>query len=153
MNSIFVKNATYVIILAFISTAFAGCKTSSRVLDFTIVSSKNTDMRIPDQAEGERTTGVDEETFWFGFGSQPSIKEAIDRAIENAGGQYDALIDGVIELESKSLFINTKVKYTVEGTPVETAQITTMAKNAGMDLETFMATHNIKLHSETELVD
>ena len=45
----------------------------------------------------------------------PNMKTAIDDAIEKAGPEYDALVDGVVWMDDKILF----QCYRVEGTPLK----------------------------------
>ncbi len=52
----------------------------------------------------------------------PNVEEAIDRAIEAAGGDYDALGDGVLYLDIYA-FIFGKECVRVSGTPVKTREI------------------------------
>lgn len=61
----------------------SGCTT--RILDFTVISSKNTNIKVKDTGKGERVSGEDMVTqFIVPFG-QPQVKNAVDRAIEKAG--------------------------------------------------------------------
>ncbi len=92
---------------------FSSC--SYRLLDFTVVSSKNTNLNIPSGAKGERVEGKSMGVFSIGV----NIKEAVDAAIENAGPEYDALIDGV--LSSKSYYFYGG--YICEGTPINTEKL------------------------------
>lgn len=99
-----------------------GC--SQRVIDFTVISSKNVDMRFEEGGQGaDRVEGKDEVVvFLFPLGS-PNLKEAVDKAIESAGPGYDALIDGVVTAYNHS-FLFGVFGYRVEGTPVKTALLT-----------------------------
>ncbi|KKP52211.1 MAG: hypothetical protein UR43_C0014G0016 [candidate division TM6 bacterium GW2011_GWF2_33_332] len=87
---------------------FSSC--SARFLDFTILSSKNVTIDV--KKDVPRTTG-----------KASSIKGAIDKAIENAGVGYDALIDGVIYYSSYYCVLFSITRYTVEGTPIKSAEI------------------------------
>lgn len=99
-----------------------GC--SRRMIDFTVISSKNTQLQIPTEATGPRVEGVDEA--WligiipFGI---PTIKEAVDRAIESAGPGYDALTDGVLYQTSVYFVIGAKYGYKVVGTPIKSSLV------------------------------
>jgi len=121
------------IILIFL---FSGCV--SRVLDFTIVSSKNVDMRIKDTAKGSRVTGRDH-AWWILFfpTGRPNLKEAVDRAIESAGPGYDALIDGVIYSEFSYFLLASKSGFKVVGTPVKTKEIVAELKQKDEDADKF----------------
>lgn len=91
----------------------SGC--TVRVVDFTVISTKN--VSVPTKGKGPRAKGEDCVFSCLGlpFGI-PNMKEAIDRAIENAGGQYDALVDGVVYQKSHPF----EICYEVEGTPIDT---------------------------------
>ena len=71
-----------------------GC--TSRLIDFTVISSKNVNLVLPDGATGPRTEGKHSVPIILIPIGRPNIKEATDNAIEAAGPQYDALIDGVV---------------------------------------------------------
>jgi len=87
------------------------------MVDFTVISTKN--VKVPSVAKGERVTGEDcIPVVLFPLGI-PNMKEAIDRAIEKAGPEYDALIDGVVYQVNQSFLIG-RICYRVEGTPINT---------------------------------
>lgn len=126
------KICLFIVLALFV---FVSCV--SRVLDFTIVSNKNVDLRIKDSAKGQRVTGVDS-ALWILFipTGSPNLEEAVDKAIEKAGPGYDALMDGVIYSEFFTFLLVSRSGYKVEGTPVKTREIIA-------DL----STHNILYHS------
>lgn len=93
----------------------SGCTT--RLTDFTVISTKNTELvhgqnRAPERVVGNSCVPV----ILVPIGV-PNLKEAIDNAIEKAGSGYDALVDGVLYHKNQS-FIFGQICYTVEGTPV-----------------------------------
>jgi len=101
----------------------SGC--TSRLVDFTVISSKNVEgMRFDPAGKGERVEGKDE-AWWFLFIplGQPNIKEAVDRAIESAGPGYDALIDGVVYGKYTWMLLVAKSAFKVEGTPVKSSML------------------------------
>ncbi len=109
---------TCVLLLTLLAT---GC--SRRMIDFTVISSKNTQLQIPTEAMGSRVEGVDEVwIFIIPFGT-PNLKEAVDRAIENAGPGYDALTDGVIYQTTAYFVIAAKIGYKVVGTPIKSSLV------------------------------
>lgn len=68
---------------------------SHRLIDFTVISSVS--HQIPfDRGAGERTEGTDIAPFGLGV----DIKDAVDDALQNAGTEYDVLIDGVLRQEN-----------------------------------------------------
>ena len=99
-------------------TLLAGC--TRRIADFTVISTKNVSIENMTRAEnrvvGEHCVPV----FFFPIGA-PDLKEAIDNAIEQAGPQYTALVDGVVYYKNKSFIFGT-VCFEVEGTPVTTSR-------------------------------
>ena len=106
----------------------AGC--TRRLIDFTVISSKNVRLQLPDGATGPRTEGKDEVAIvlFIPFGV-PNIKEATDRAIEAAGPQYDALIDGVLS-SCYCAFIFGVSRVSVEGTPINTKMLANLPEGA-----------------------
>ncbi len=77
-----------------------------RVVDFTAISTKNVAVA---GEQGPRIKGKD-----CGFFVAPSMKEAIDDALEKAGPGYDMLVDGVVYQSNNFLLC-----YKIEGTPVK----------------------------------
>ena len=94
--------------LVFAVTAmFSAC--TIRWLDFTVISSKNTDVK---GKVGKRVKGSDGKCVYLGV---PNIKEALDKAIEQEPGA-DALVDGVIYFKQYPFWI----VYEIEGTAINT---------------------------------
>ncbi len=89
---------------------------SNRMLDFTIVSSKNVTMNV--KSDAPRTSAT-----------AGSIKSAVDKAIEKAGPGYDALIDGVIYEKWTYCILFNIIRYKVEGTPIKTKEIKPVSAN------------------------
>jgi len=99
--------------LALLGTlALTNC--NQRLIDFTVISSKNVTLRLPEDGKGPRTQGKE-----LKMCTQPMLKGAVDKAIENAGQGYDALIDGVI-YQRNELF---RYGWVVEGTPIKTTKL------------------------------
>lgn len=102
----------------------SGC--TIRMVDFTVISTKNVD--VPTASKGTRVTGEDcVLVLVFPFGI-PNMKEAIDRTIENAGGNYDALVDGVVYQVNHSFIIGQQC-FRVEGTPINTKESVSFRKS------------------------
>ncbi len=107
----------------------AGC--TMRIVDFTVISSKN--VKVPTKARGQRVTGKDCTFVVFVPIGIPNMKEAIDRAIESGGGDYDALVDGVVYQDNYSFIIG-QMCFRVEGTPINTKSSTSMKELDGKEL-------------------
>ena len=115
-----------IIPLLLLTLFVSGC--STRMIDFTVISSKNMQLQIPQEARGERVEGRDEVWMLLSIPlGRPEIKEAVDQALENAGPGYDALIDGVLYQTVKFYGIVSKIGFKVEGTPINTSLLSTNA--------------------------
>ncbi|MDY4873391.1 MAG: hypothetical protein SO133_00765 [Alloprevotella sp.] len=93
---------------------------TQRLIDFTIISSKNvpiTDKGTEFQKATSRVKGVDSKWSVLFVPGIPNMKEAIDRAIEQYPGAV-ALTDGVVYQKSWTCFLLGQNKYIVEGTPL-----------------------------------
>ena len=106
------KNKNLLLSIAVCSVMATSCQ--NRLIDFTVISSKNVTLRLPDDAKGPRTVGKDMKSC-----GAPQLKAAVDKAIETAGPGYDALIDGVVF--TRQGFFSTG--FVVEGTPVKTSKL------------------------------
>jgi len=95
-------------LILLIAISFSSC--SERMLDFTVISSKNVTLNV--KKDAPRVVGKKSST----------IKGAVDNAIEKAGPGYDALVDGVVYEIFIPLFVVNIIKYKVEGTPIKTAK-------------------------------
>jgi len=106
-------------IVFFISaTIFSGCTT--RMLDFTVISSKTFDLsqmknfkRGTGRVKGEDTAYM---ILIFPLGT-PDMKEAVDRAIEGVPGAV-GLVDGVLYNRGIFFVLGALNSYIVEGTPL-----------------------------------
>ena len=102
-----------------IAVAVSGCAT--RLVDFTMISTKNIDwthaanfQRAKDRVKGEDEVSI----IIFIPTGVPNIKEAVDRAIEKVPGAI-ALVDGVLTQKSWYIpYIFGKFTYIIEGTPL-----------------------------------
>lgn len=81
--------------LAIIIVVFTLSSCTFRLVDFTVISSKNVDIGV-DRTKGVQTEG--KKSYFLGIGW--NIKDALDIALETAGPQYDLLIDGVVSYSS-----------------------------------------------------
>lgn len=105
--------------MSILMLVLAGC--TQRMIDFTIISSKN--VTIPTTARGSMSEGEDWVYNVFGIpigGFQPSLEEAVDRAIEAAGPEYDALMDGVVYWKMWYAVLAVGTGYRVKGIPINT---------------------------------
>jgi hypothetical protein len=99
--------------LALMAMMFFGSCTT-RLVDFTVISSKNHSLQI------DKSVGVPVKGSSIGFlGLGVSIKDAMDKALQNAGPEYDLLIDGVVRFVNYPLISG----YSVEGMAVNSAKL------------------------------
>lgn len=87
---------------------------SYRLVDFTIISSKNHSIHF-DKSRGIRVEGSSNALFGLGA----SIKDAMDKALESAGPEYDILIDGVVRVNDY-VFVS---GFKVEGTAISSRNL------------------------------
>ena len=91
---------------------FAACTT--RLTDYTILNTKN--FTLPKNVKlGKRATGEDCKLvilFWP-LGT-PSLKEAVDKALEKGNG--DILVDAVVYSETRSYLVVSQLCWVVTGT-------------------------------------
>jgi hypothetical protein len=137
-----ISGLTLVSVMVFL--IFGGC--TQRIIDFTVISSKQMEMRIQDTGKGNRVEGKDG-VYWVLFIplGTPNLKEAVDRAIESAGPGYDALIDGVIYSSSYYFILSGYTGYKVIGTPIKTAQLKAELLREGKDVD--LAMKRVLFHS------
>lgn len=102
------------------ATLFSSC--SHRIVDFTVISSRN----VPIVEQGtefkkatQRVKGEDSKWSILFVPGIPNMKEAIDRAIDKYPGAV-ALTDGVVYAKSWTVGLFGQNKYIVEGTPLYT---------------------------------
>lgn len=111
------KNLRLVLFLSVI-TVLSSC--SYRVLDFTLVSTKNVDLSKASSFERgkKRVSGEDMVHVILTIPTgRPNLKEAVDRAIEVTPGCI-ALVDGVIYSKGWTAIVYGQLSYLVEGTPL-----------------------------------
>ena len=101
------------LLLALTTVVFLG-SCSTRLVDFTVISSKNHSLQI-DKSIGIPVKGTSLGFLRIGV----SIKDAMDNALQKAGPEYDLLIDGVVRFEDYFLLGG----YSVEGMAVNSAKL------------------------------
>ncbi|MCU0843520.1 MAG: hypothetical protein MUC76_01175 [Spirochaetes bacterium] len=101
------KKLLVLVVLLVFAFSFSAC--TYRLVDFTVISSKNTAVK---GKVGKRVKGSDGRCV---FGGPPNMKEAIDRAIQQQPGA-DALIDGVLYMKVYPYY----QVYEIEGTAINT---------------------------------
>ncbi len=97
------------LILLALSLSLGSC--SMRLVDFTVISSKNVNLNI-DKTQGKSVEAS--KGYFLGIGW--NIKDAMDKALEEAGPGYDLLVDGVVSYSSYPFFASVKVKGTAMST-------------------------------------
>ena len=108
------------VLMLFVFLLSTGC--TIRLTDFTAISTKNLNMPAK---KGGRVQGEDCANLLLGLipltGTfQPNLKEAIDKAIEQGGG--DVLIDGVVYQDVIIAFVFNRICFRVEGTVATTVK-------------------------------
>ena len=101
------KKFLVLVVLLVVAFSFSAC--TYRLVDFTVISSKNTTVK---GKVGKRVKGSDGKCVFLGV---PNMKEAIDRAIQQEPGA-DALIDGVLYQKVYPYY----QVFEVEGTAINT---------------------------------
>ena len=118
------KKNVGLLVLAILFLGVTGC--SQRLVDFTIISSKNVDLSqaATFQRGQSRVEGKDiKHIIIFIPTGIPNAKEALDRAIESVPGAI-ALVDGVITNHCWYIpYIYGRSWYVVEGTPLINSNI------------------------------
>ena len=108
------------LLLTLILIGLSSC--SFRLVDFTAISSKNVSLDI-DRSQGRKVKG--EKSYFLGIGW--NIKDAMDKALESAGPEYDLLIDGVVRYTSFPFVASVSV----EGTAVSSKAMKNKLGDAG----------------------
>ena len=124
------KNVSKLTLLMLTLIIMSSC--SYRIIDFTVISSKNVSLKI-DKTKGKKVTGSS--NGFLGLGA--SIKDAMDKALESAGPEFDLLLDGVVKVNDY-VFV---AGYKVEGTAISTSQMKASLGSEGF--KNWCKTHNI----------
>ena len=127
------------LIIITLTISLSSC--SFRLVDFTVISSKNVNLNI-NRAEGKKVKG--EKTYFLGIGW--NIKDAMDKALESAGNEYDLLVDGVVRYGSYP-FIAT---VTVEGTAISSRAMKNKLGEAGF--QDWLQGKKVSYDKQTDLV-
>ena len=117
---------TFVFIFLLFLLIASGCTTIQRITDFTVISTKNIDLsRMGEYTRGkDRVTGEDKiMIIIFPMGSYPTVKEAIDIAVESVPGCV-GLVDGVVSSKRFWFIIGAEFSYIAEGTPLIDPKLT-----------------------------
>jgi hypothetical protein len=127
------------LILTLLLGSLTSC--SIRLVDFTVISSKNVNLDI-DRTQGKKVKG--EKSYFLGIGW--NIKDAMDKALETAGPEYDLLIDGVVRYGNYPFIIS----LTVEGTAVSSKAMKNKLGEAGF--KDWLNGKKLTYDKETEVV-
>jgi hypothetical protein len=95
---------------------------SYRLVDFTVISSKNHSLNF-DLTQGKQVSASS--NGFLGIGA--SIKDAMDKALQSAGPEYDILVNGVVRLNDY-FFVS---GYKVEGTALDSKKLKAMLGEEG----------------------
>jgi len=109
---------TKILMLAMISCTLFSC--TQRLVDFTIISTKNIDLTKASTFQRGKTrvqgTDVAHMIIYVPIGT-PNMKQAIDKALQSTSGAI-ALVDGVVFYKSWWAILYGQNIYIVEGTPL-----------------------------------
>lgn len=114
---------------------------SSRLVDFTVISSKNVQLAA-DLTKGKKVEG--KKSYIFGIGW--NIKDAMDIALEKAGSEYDLLVDGVVRYGSYPFV----AVISVEGTAISSRVMIQQLGEAGY--QQWLKGKKLTYNKNTELV-
>ena len=114
---------------------------SIRLVDFTVISSKNVNLDI-DRTQGKKVKG--EKSYFLGIGW--NIKDAMDKALESAGPEFDLLVDGVVRYGSYPFIVS----ITVEGTAVSSKAMKNKLGDAGFN--DWLNGKKLTYNKQTEIV-
>ncbi len=106
-----------ILAVAVVCSLLVGC--TQRIADYPLISTKNVDLsQVSSYEKGQRTKGQDlAKIVFFIQTEKPTIKAAVDNAIDNAPGAV-ALVDAVIYYQVWGTLIYGHEAYIVEGTPI-----------------------------------
>lgn len=116
------KHLSILIILISSVTIFSSC--TYRLVDFTVISSKNHSLQF-DLSQGKQV-----EASSVGFlGLGASIKDAMDKALQKAGQEYDLLANGVVKVHYYYIVSG----YKVSGIAVSSSKLKAMLGEKGFN--------------------
>ena len=119
----------FIAFLAFV-VMLSAC--SQRLVDFTIISSKNHSLAF-DLTQGKKVEGKS-----IGFlGMGATIKDAMDKALDQAGPGYDLLIDGVVYTHGAPFVSG----FRVSGTAIRSRELRAYLGNEGF--QKWLAENNV----------
>jgi len=95
--------------------SFSSC--STMILDYTLISSRTHNLKF-DLTQAIDVEGIDGK--WLSPGS---IKEAMDKALQSAGREYDILIDGVVYKITRPWAAINITQYKVTGLAVSSRRL------------------------------
>lgn len=118
------KSYKFSIVALFLTALISFSSCSHRLVDFTVISSKNHSLKI-DLSQGKQVEGSS-----MGFlGLGASIKDAMDKALQSAGPEYDLLVNGVVRVNDYFLFGG----YKVTGTAISSSKLKAMLGDKGFE--------------------
>jgi len=138
LNSIKMK-IKQLLLLTILVLSLSSC--SYRLVDFTVISSKNVNLNF-DKSEGKQVEG--KKSYFLGFGW--NIKDAMDRALESAGPEYDLLVDGVVKYTDYPFVLT----ITVDGTAISSDAMRNKLGDAGF--KKWLKDNQVTYNSKTEQV-
>lgn len=128
------------LLLTVIVLSLSSC--SYRLVDFTVISSKNVSLDF-DKSEGKQVEG--KKSYFLGLGW--NIKDAMDKALESAGPEYDLLVDGVVKYTDYPFVLT----ISVEGTAISSRAMKNRLGEAGF--QEWLNEKQLTYNSNTEKIN
>lgn len=111
----------FILSLIIISMVFMFASCTTRLIDYTLISSKNIDLtRLSTFEKGKSRIEGEDRLYVILFiptAQQVTVKEAMDAAIESVPGAV-ALVDGVVYFENWSMLLLGSTAFIIEGSPL-----------------------------------
>jgi hypothetical protein len=112
-------NAKWIVGLSVAAVLGTGC--SARVGDFTALSTRNVKLAGKRAASRVKGESCDKDILGFTY-ERKDMKKAVERALESAGANYDALVDVTVDSTWFETIIYGSNCIVVEGTAVSSTE-------------------------------
>ena len=129
-----------------VSMAASALGCSQNIMNFDVLSSS----AVVAEPEADTTThtvrGSDSSWMLLIFNLRSiDIQSAVDKAIESAGSEYDALVNGTVHVKTWWIILTGRQTFEVVGTPVKSAEYFASSEDAGESSPAML--YNLLYHS------